>query len=100
MIKKSEIAKARRELNHWLRQDNRRTGVLMFDKSDGEVWADVFLNEGDYKIYHSSDIMEIPMSEIMWRSTGDHPMTAAEQDKVIYQWCLEQMGKGDSHEED
>ena len=93
MIKKSEITKARKELNDWLRQDNRRTGVLMFDKSDGEVWADVFLDEGSYKIYHSSDIVEIPLGEIMWRNTGDHPMTAAEQDEAIYQWCLEQMEK-------
>ena len=93
MIKKSEITKARRELNQWLRQGYRRTGVLMLDKSDGEIWADVFLDEGSYKIYHSSDIVEIPLGEIMWRNTGDHPMTAAEQDEAIYQWCLEQMEK-------
>ena len=93
MIKKSEITKARRELNQWLRQGYRRTGVLMLDKSDGHVWADVFLDEGSYKIYHSSDIVEIPMAGIMWRNTVDHPMTAKEQDKSIYQWCLEQMEK-------
>ena len=40
-------------------------GKLMFDKSDGELWTDVFYNLGqnEWKVYHSSNI--INLSEIM-----------------------------------
>ena len=40
-------------------------GKLMFDKSDGELWTDVFYNLGqnEWKVYHSSSI--INLSEVM-----------------------------------
>lgn len=40
-------------------------GKLMFDKSDGELWTDVFYNLGqnEWKVYHSSNI--INLGEIM-----------------------------------
>lgn len=32
---------------------------MMLDVSDGDIWSDVFLNEGDRKIYHSDSIMRL-----------------------------------------
>lgn len=34
-----------------------RYSKMMIDVSSGKIWSDVFLNEGDYKIYHSDSIM-------------------------------------------
>lgn len=34
-------------------------GILMFDKSDGELWTDYFYSIGhnEWKVYHSDDIV-------------------------------------------
>ncbi len=29
---------------------------MMLDVSDGDIWSDVFLNEGERKVYHSGTI--------------------------------------------
>ena len=36
-------------------------GKLMFDKSDGELWTDVFYNLGqnEWKVYHSDTIVNL-----------------------------------------
>lgn len=32
---------------------------MMLDISDGDIWSDVFLNEGDRKEYHSETIIRL-----------------------------------------
>lgn len=32
---------------------------MMIDVADGEIWSDVFLDEGQYKIYHSDSVRSL-----------------------------------------
>jgi len=46
------IVKAAEEFNSWS-----GSASVMLDKSDGEVWTDVFADDNEFKRYHSASIM-------------------------------------------
>ena len=90
-LKKGDIAKARKEAKEWMKGDRGRKAILMLDISDGDVWVDVFTNENDSKVYKSETIVGIPVNSIITDNTTDHPLTAAEIDEAVYQWCIGRM---------
>ena len=48
-----------KELKDWKAQDPFRTGAIMYDLEDGEIWADVYLNENEWKEYKSKSIVNL-----------------------------------------
>lgn len=60
--KKSIVKKVRKEYEEareWCDYDPFRYAKIMIDTSDGDIWADVFLNENEWKRYHSNTIMAL-----------------------------------------
>jgi len=53
------IETAIKELKDWKAQDPFRTGTIMYDLEDGEIWTDVFLNENEWKEYKSKSIVNL-----------------------------------------
>ena len=92
---KSQIARAIAELERWLRGGINRTGAMMLNKRTGAVWADLFLDEGSYKIYHDTDIVEIPLKELWWRIPSDSPFPYIAKENAVLGWCVNQMKRGD-----
>ena len=93
------ITKEHKYLRQWLRGDSRRTGCLMLDTSDGEVWADCFLSENDWKVYKSESIIHIPINDIEYMAIKDRPLKISELDQAIYEWCLEKIKENGGDEE-
>lgn len=63
---KEAICSGLNEISDWNRLDYGHTAQLMIDSKTGKVWADLFLDENTYKIYHSKSIKRIPIEEIRW----------------------------------
>lgn len=43
----------------WCKGDSRRSYSIMLDTSDASVWCDVFLSDGDTKVYKSRSILNL-----------------------------------------
>lgn len=82
------IKEEHKDLREWLRGDTRRDGCLMLDTSNGKVWTDYFVSENNWKVYESESIIKIPIYYIHRMATTGHPLTTAELDQAIYEWCL------------
>lgn len=74
-IKRTELEKAIRkaykEGRKWNRLGNRFCYCIMIDTNDADIWCDCFLNENEWKRYHSSTI-----SVLRWRDYCDGYTTA------------------------
>ena len=57
------VKKEYREGRKWCRGGFSRHFRLMLDTEDGEIWSDVFLNEGDWKKYHSGTIIRLSRND-------------------------------------
>lgn len=53
------IKKEYKEARQWCRGDWGRYYKMMLDTRDGEIWADVFLNENSWEEYKSKDIISL-----------------------------------------
>lgn len=62
-ISKKEIEKKIREeyedARKFVSQGKFRYYKMMLDLSDGSIWADVFLDCNDWKVYHSESIIQL-----------------------------------------
>lgn len=76
----------------WNRGDRGRYYKLRFDCSDGEFWADCYLNEGDFDRYKSESIIEIPYNDIV--SACSYPVTVDEIICEIYKYCAKKVQGG------
>lgn len=85
----SKVKKVRREMTRWIRTRYGSSAVMMLDLSDGELWADLFIDHNTYKAYKSENIIKVPIRDIL--ETKNHPLSYQDLDKSIYQWCLRKM---------
>lgn len=53
------VKKEYREAYEWCSYSPFRYAKMMIDTSDGDIWADVFLNENEWKRYHSNTIISL-----------------------------------------
>lgn len=83
---KKKIKGLTKERREWERRGIGYRAPIMFDRSDGEVWIDAFMNEGDFKRYHSESIESVPVLDIIYQNTGSHPMTVDEIDEAIVEY--------------
>ena len=61
VVAMNELKKAVQEYQETNKKSDPWYGRLMFDKSDGEIWTDVFysLGQNEWKHYHSNDIVNL-----------------------------------------
>ena len=85
---KKEVKKLTKERREWERRGIGYRAPIMFDRSDGEVWIDTFMNEGDFKRYRSDSIESVPVTDIIYQNTGSHPMTVDEIDEAIVEYIV------------
>lgn len=87
---KEKVSSATKESRDWDRMDSRHYSKIMLDTSDGDVWADTFISEGEFKRYRSSTIENIPVTDIIFQSDiSNRAMTVDELDEAIVDYVLE-----------
>lgn len=89
---KKEVKKLAKERREWNRRGPGYYSLIMFDRSDGEVWIDTFMNEGDFKRYRSDSIESVPVLDIIYQNTGNRPMTVDEIDEAITEYIVSRCG--------
>lgn len=45
---KEKVSSATKESRDWDRMDSRHYSKIMLDTSDGDVWVDTFISEGEF----------------------------------------------------
>lgn len=53
------VKKEYKEAREWCHGDWGRYYQLMIDTDDGDIWADVFLSENSWSVYHSCTIFPL-----------------------------------------
>lgn len=91
---KKTVEKEYRDMRKWDKASPFRYSKLMYDTSDGEVWADCFLDEGSYKVYRSNSIHSVPIGDIIYRNTGKRPMQIAEINDTITDYIINKLDAG------
>ena len=87
---KEKVSSATKESRDWDRMDSRHYSKIMLDTSDGDVWVDTFISEGEFKRYRSSTIENIPVTDIIFQSDiSNRAMTVDELDEAIVDYVLE-----------
>lgn len=87
---KGKVSSATKESRDWDRMDSRHYSKIMLDTSDGDVWVDTFISEGEFKRYRSSTIENIPVTDIIFQSDiSNRAMTVDELDEAIVDYVLE-----------
>lgn len=82
------VEKEYEDMRIWDKADPFRYSKLMYDTSDGEVWADCFLDEGSYIVYRSSSIHSVPICDLIYQNTGNRPMQIAEIVEAITDYII------------
>lgn len=85
---KKKVKGLTKERREWERRGIGYRAPIMFDRSDGEVWIDTFMNEGDFKRYRSDSIESVPVLDIIYQNTGNRPMTVDEIDEAIVEYII------------
>ena len=97
-MKKAEIRKVvekgYQDMRKWDKASPFRYSKLMYDTSDGEVWADVFLDEGSYKVYRSNSIHSVPIDDLIYQNTGKRPMKISEINDAITDYIINKLDAG------
>lgn len=97
-MKRSEIVKQVRkeytDMKKWNRSDRRHCSVLMYDKADGEVWADCFQDENSYKEYHSETIFKVPVNDLLQPDGLEKIPAKAEIIKIIANYIIKNLHAG------
>jgi hypothetical protein len=56
------------EYNNWINRNWRYTANIMFDKSNGKIWTDTFIDKNTWNCYHDNDV--ISLSHYIRERTG------------------------------
>ena len=89
-VLQKKVSSATKESREWDRVDSRHYSKIMLDTLDGDVWADTFLSEGEFKRYRSSTIEDIPVTDIIFQSDiSNRALTVDELDDAIVDYVLE-----------
>lgn len=54
-MEKVNMAKLKQAVNDFNRWQEH--AVIMFDKSDGDIWTDIFTSDNNWNVYHSNTII-------------------------------------------
>lgn len=102
-MKRNEIAKQVRkeyaDMKKWNRSDRRHCSALMYDKADGEVWADCFHDENSSEEYHSETICKVPVNDLIRPNGFEKMPPKAEIIERITNYIIKNLNAGVLEEE-
>lgn len=89
-----QVRKERKEMKKWNKLDRGHYSKLMYDKADGDIWADCFLDEGSYTVYHSETICSVPIGDLVYQHSAEKVLTEAEIIEIITNYIIKNLNAG------
>lgn len=85
-----KVKKEYADMRKWNKGGHGRYSKLIYDASDGEIWADCFLDENSYEVYKSSTIRSVPINDVVYAGTDTDkkPLTVAEVEQKIVEYII------------
>lgn len=80
---KEAVKKAYKNMNEWNVLSRSHYTVLMYNKANGNIWADCFLSENDWREYVDPNATPIPLLILIRAHTEDHKLTNNEVIEII-----------------
>lgn len=96
---KKQVRKERKEMKRWNKLDRGHYSKLMYDKADGDIWTDCFLDEGSYTVYHSDTICSVPIGDLIYQHSSDKVLTEPEIVEIIAHYIIHNLNDGVIKEE-
>lgn len=72
-ISLNKIADMKDQMDSWDKVTH-GYAAMMLDRSNGDMWVDYFPRANSFKDYHSPSIIEVPITDIVYEATEDHPL--------------------------
>lgn len=91
---KKQVRKERKEMKRWNKLDRGHYSKLMYDKADGDIWADCFLDEGSYTVYYSETICSVPIGDLIYQHSSDKVLTEPEIIEIITHYIIRNLNDG------
>ena len=91
---REQVEKEYSEMRRWNKLDHRHYSELMFDSADGSVWADCFINEGNFNKYRSETIQSVPLGDLFYLNTKNRPLTISERIEIITNYIIPKLNTG------
>lgn len=78
-------------MKEWNRLAKNHYAALMFNKENGEVWADYYLSENNWNEYKNKNVRPIPLKLIIWTNTKEYELTNAEIIEITTEYIAENL---------
>lgn len=89
-----QVGKEHKEMKRWNKLDRGRYSKLMYDKADGDIWADCFLDDGSFTVYHSETICSVPIGDLIYQHSAEKVLTEAEIIEIITNYIIKNLNAG------
>lgn len=91
---KKQVRKEYRSMKKWNKLDRGYYSKLMYAKADGDIWADCYLDEGSYTVYHSETICSVPIGDLIYQHSTDKVLKEAEIIGIITHYIMRNLNDG------
>lgn len=85
----NKVKEAFRQAEEWRKRCPRGAAAIMLHTGNGDVWTNCFIDQNSYKAYDDSSIVRVPLQDLIWKATSDHPLSQREIVEALFRWCAD-----------